>query len=76
MNFEWIKCEDKLPEMPKNPLEEKTYLVACKHLSGYYYQTMTWADGWNCSVGFDGTVHRESEIKSVVAWAETPEYEE
>lgn len=75
MKFEWIKCKDRLPENPTNPLDEYEYFVSCKApTGGIYYSSMSYADGWNCQVLFDGTVNKEHELKDIVAWAEIPKY--
>jgi len=76
MNFEWIKCEDKLPEMPTSPFGQRQYLVAWKSADKYSYSTISWAAGWNCSLNWDGKIIRKHEIKDIVAWAEIPEYED
>lgn len=77
MNFEWIKCKDRLPDNPKSPLGWKEYWTVSKMPSGKFsYSTNYWADGWNCSMNFDGTIYREHEIKDIIAWAEIQKYEE
>ena len=78
MKFEWIKCKDRFPENPENPMEEKMYFVAYKNeATGHYLYSITgYADGWNCSLMFDGTISKEHEMKDIVAWAEIPEYKD
>ena len=78
MNFKWIKCKDKLPENPKSPLEWNKYLTVKKFpaTGDYGYDVDFWADGWNCSMNFDGTFDKEFEDKNIIAWAEIPPYEE
>lgn len=75
MKFEWIKCEDRLPEMPSNPFESKVYLVIWKPGKHHHYMTVGWADGWNCSLEFGGKIDKKYEIKDIIAWAEIPEFE-
>ena len=75
----WIKCEDRLPETPKNWDEylgdSKEYVVAYSDgFGGYSYQSMKWCDGWNCMMCTDGTISRKHEIKDIIAWFEIPEY--
>lgn len=72
--FKWIRCKDRLPRTPANPLEVKEYLIVSKESSGYLYNMAYWADGWNCTIDFSGHIDRENEMKNVVAWAEVPEY--
>lgn len=75
----WIKCEEGLPETPKNfreSLGRLPYLVAYPCGADMYgYQTMGWCDGWNCSMMSDGTISKEHEITNIVAWFKIPEYE-
>lgn len=75
--FEWIKCEERLPENPKSPLHMEMYMIARipKKTGTVLYGMCYWADGWNCSLNFDGTFDRSHEIKDIVAWAEIPKYE-
>ena len=76
MKFEWIKCEDGLPENPKDYLDENRYFVVVKTQKGRnLYTTASYADGWNCTLLCDGTISRKYEWKDVVAWAEIPDYE-
>lgn len=75
MKFEWKDNAKEKPVNPKSPLTRKDYLVCVKYYAGKYgYQTMEWADGWNCSMDFNGEIDRTHEIKNIVAWAEIPEY--
>lgn len=76
MKFEWIDCKDRLPKNPKSPLDEHVYFVTCKTAEGaIYYSCMSYADGWNCQMLFDGTFNKVYEIKNVIAWAEILKYE-
>lgn len=77
-SIEWIKCKDRLPENPKSPLDWKRYLTVKKlpTTGDYIYDVKYWADGWNCSMNFDGTFDKEYEAKDIIAWAEIPTFEE
>ena len=69
----WKLCKD---ELPKENSNYDRYMIAHEHdgelinagvLVSYY-------DGWNCSKNIlDGTIYKDSEITSVVAWCEAPE---
>ena len=77
MEFEWIRCKDRLPKNPKSPVDENRYFVVVKTKHGHnFYTTAEYADGWNCSLRFDGTISRKYEWKDVIAWAEIPEYKD
>ena len=77
MKFEWIKCKDRLPEMPTSPINEKEYIVVhINEPTGHkLYSVVGYAGGWNCCLHFDGTIDRTREFTDIIAWAEIPEFE-
>lgn len=59
----WIHVSERLP------IEDGYYLAQYKTGS---MDVLSWAEGWNCHRYNDGTVVRNNEMKSIVAWMELP----
>lgn len=66
----WKDFKKEKPPRPKDNLDLRFYL--CCTESGMR-TVLSWSDGWNCYTDFSGEVHRDNEIKDIVAWMELPE---
>ena len=59
---EWIPCSERLPERDGN------YLCCFDS----FMEVLSYADGWNCTRLFDGSVVRKHEMFDVRAWRPLP----
>lgn len=71
--MKWNNAKERVPEKPDKYYKTKMYLV--KYENGVY-QTLSWADGWNCVYEPDWTVSRKHEITDVLAWIDPDEIED
>lgn len=68
----WIMCKDELPPNQKSPCDSTVYLC-CLDCDGYYqYSLLSYHDGWNRHVDFDGKSTGLYEFKNVIAWQKIP----